>query len=47
MLNTKRSRVRAAAGVGMAAVVATIGAVTYNASAAEQAPTARLTAATR
>ncbi|MCY1145526.1 DUF3455 domain-containing protein [Actinoplanes sp. Pm04-4] len=37
MLNTKRSRVRAAAGVGMAAVVATVGAVTYNASAAEQA----------
>ena len=36
MLNTKRSRVRAAAGVGMAAVVATVGAVTFNASAAEQ-----------
>src|SRR5690349_19057510 len=40
MLNTKRSRVRAAAGVGMAAVVATVGAVTYNASAAEQAAVA-------
>ncbi|GID31703.1 DUF3455 domain-containing protein [Paractinoplanes brasiliensis] len=40
MLNTKRSRVRAAAGVGMAAVVATIGAVTFNASAAEQAAVA-------
>jgi hypothetical protein len=35
MLNTKRSRVRAAAGVGMAAVVTAVGAVTYNASAAE------------
>ncbi|MCM4076344.1 DUF3455 domain-containing protein [Paractinoplanes hotanensis] len=40
MLNTKRSRVRAAAGVGMAAVVATVGAVTFNASAAEQAAVA-------
>ncbi|MBM2614680.1 DUF3455 domain-containing protein [Actinoplanes sp. LDG1-06] len=40
MLNSKRSRVRAAAGVGMAAVVATVGAVTFNASAAEQAPVA-------
>jgi len=35
MLSTKRSRVRALAGVGMAAVVATIGAVTFSASAAE------------
>jgi hypothetical protein len=33
MLSTKRSRVRAAGVVGMAAVVATIGAVTYQASA--------------
>ena len=41
MLNTKRSRVRAAAGVGMAAVVAGVGAVTYNASAATTAPDAR------
>ncbi|GAB2622162.1 hypothetical protein Aab01nite_76620 [Paractinoplanes abujensis] len=40
MLDTKRSRVRAAAGAGMVAVVATIGAVTFNASAAEQAPVA-------
>ncbi|MBU2664117.1 DUF3455 domain-containing protein [Actinoplanes bogorensis] len=40
MLNTKRSRVRAAAGVGMAAVVATVGAVTFNASAAERVPAA-------
>lgn len=35
MLSTKRSRVRALAGVGMAAVVAGLGAVTFNASAAE------------
>ncbi|MEV4345715.1 DUF3455 domain-containing protein [Actinoplanes sp. NPDC049596] len=40
MLNTKRSRVRAAAGVGMAAVVAAVGAVTFNASAAEQSSVA-------
>ncbi|WP_127502677.1 DUF3455 domain-containing protein [Actinoplanes solisilvae] len=35
MLNTKRSRVHAAAGVGMAVVVTAVGAVTFNASAAE------------
>ncbi|SDT70243.1 DUF3455 domain-containing protein [Actinoplanes derwentensis] len=40
MLNTKRSRVRALAGIGMAAVVAGIGTVTFNASAAETAPVA-------
>jgi hypothetical protein len=34
MLSTKRSRVRALAGVGMAAVVATAGAITFNANAA-------------
>ncbi|GIF25694.1 hypothetical protein BJ973_003972 [Actinoplanes tereljensis] len=34
MLNTRRSRVRALGGVAMAAVVAGIGAVTFNASAA-------------
>ena len=39
MLSTKRSRVRALAGVGMAAVVATIGAVTYSANAATTAET--------
>lgn len=40
MLSTKRSRVRAAGIVGMAAVVATIGAVSFNANAAEvKAPT--------
>ncbi|GAA0491567.1 hypothetical protein Ade02nite_22420 [Paractinoplanes deccanensis] len=43
MLNSKRSRIRAVAGVGMAAVVAAVGAVTYNASAAEQ-PTVAVTA---
>jgi hypothetical protein len=37
MLNTTRSRVRALAVVGMAAVVTTIGAVAYQASAAEVA----------
>jgi len=37
MLKSKRSRIRAAAGVGMAAVIATAGAVTFNASAAEVA----------
>ncbi|BCJ50624.1 hypothetical protein Asp14428_20990 [Actinoplanes sp. NBRC 14428] len=35
MLNTSRSRIRALAVVGMAGVVATIGAVTYQANAAE------------
>ena len=38
MLSTSRSRVRAFAAVGMAAVVVTVGAVTYQASAAELAP---------
>lgn len=47
MLNTKRSRVRAAAGVGMAAVVAAAGAVTYNASAAEIAAPAAVGADAR
>ena len=37
MLNTRRSRIRAAAVVGMTAVVAAVGAVTFNASAAEVA----------
>src|SRR4051794_21615314 len=40
MLNTKRSRVRALSVAGMVAVTATIGAVTYQASAAEVAPAA-------
>ena len=40
MLSTRRSRVRAIGGVAMAAVVAGIGLVTYNASAAEVAPVA-------
>lgn len=40
MLSTSRSRVRALAVVGMAGVVAAIGAVTYQASAAEVAPKA-------
>jgi hypothetical protein len=40
MLSTRRSRVRAIGGVAMAAVVAGIGLVTYNASAAELAPAA-------
>ena len=40
MLNSTRSRVRAAAAVGMAGVVATIGAVSLHASAAEVAPAA-------
>ena len=40
MLSTSRSRVRALAVVGMAAVVTTVGAVTYSASAAEVAPKA-------
>jgi hypothetical protein len=40
MLSTKRSRARAAGVVGMAAVVTTIGAITFNANAAEvKAPT--------
>jgi hypothetical protein len=45
MLSTSRSRVRALAVVGMAAVTATIGAVTYNASAAEVAAPAAAPAA--
>ena len=41
MLSTPRSRIRALAVVGMAGVLAAIGAVTYQASAAEvAAPTA-------
>jgi hypothetical protein len=40
MLSTSRSRVRALAIVGMAGVVAAIGAVTFQASAAEVAPKA-------
>jgi hypothetical protein len=41
MLSTKRSRIRAAGVVGMAAVVAAIGAVSFNANAAEiKAPAA-------
>ena len=40
MVSTSRSRVRALAVVGMAGVVAAIGAVTYQASAAEVAPKA-------
>jgi Protein of unknown function (DUF3455) len=37
MLNTKRSRIRAVAAVGMAAVAATVAAVTFQANAAEVA----------
>jgi uncharacterized protein DUF3455 len=40
MLSTRRSRVRAISGAAMASVVAGIGLVTYNASAAEVAPVA-------
>ncbi|MFF5084363.1 DUF3455 domain-containing protein [Actinoplanes sp. NPDC000266] len=40
MFKSKRSRVRAAAGVGMAAVIVGVGAVTFNASAAEQSAVA-------
>lgn len=40
MLSTKRSRVRALAAAGMTAIVAGLGTVTFNASAAETAPVA-------
>lgn len=45
MLSTSRSRVRALSAVGMAAVAATIGTVTFNASAAEVAAPATRAAA--
>lgn len=44
MLRTTRSRVRALAAVGMAGVVAAIGGVAYNASAAQVAPDTRAVA---